>query len=136
MFLQVHGNVAGIAGYNENGTISDCYNNGSISSYQSGGIVGANKLGTVKKCYNLGEIVVKGTYGGIIGGNTDGTVENCYYLNTACTGGINGADIAGQAEVKTEAELKSADMLTLLGNAFTADYAIPINSGYPILSWQ
>ena len=87
--------AGGIAGYNI-GTISDCYNTGSVSasaassaySYSyAGGIAGWN-YGTISNCYNTGSASASvssssssfsssSSAGGIAGDNV-GTISNCY----------------------------------------------------------
>ncbi len=83
-------NYAGsIAGRNFNGTITNCYNTGTVtvtSSYNAyaGGIVGCNYNGTITNCYNRGVVTATSSFssynayaGGIVGGNYEGTVTNC-----------------------------------------------------------
>ena len=85
--------AGGIVGYNE-GTISNCYNTGSVSAsaysrYSSanvGGIAGYNE-GTISNCYNAGSVSVSSTYsyayaGGIAGYNYKGTISNCYNIGS------------------------------------------------------
>ena len=92
------------------GTISGCYNTGTINATGSGGIVGIN-LGsgmilssiTISKCYNIG--TVAGTYAGGITGSRCGDYNysstivllNCYNTGNITgyrAGGITGADAA------------------------------------------
>ena len=80
--------AGGIAGVNI-GTISDCYNAGSVSSSSSyskvGGIAGWND-GTISDCYNTGSVSATSDSfsraGGIAGGN-GGTISNCYNTGSA-----------------------------------------------------
>lgn len=70
-----------IAGKNL-GTITDCYNTGSVWSRRyAGGIAGYNS-GTITDCYNSGAITASKVFdlsaGGIVGYNYDGTISNCY----------------------------------------------------------
>ena len=70
--------VGGIVGYNR-GTVTNCYNAGTVKgTYCTGGVVGYN-TGTVTNCYNAG--MVKGNYdfGGVICENR-GTVTNCFNI--------------------------------------------------------
>ena len=88
--------AGGIAGVNI-GTISDCYNAGSVSSSSSyskvGGIAGWND-GTISDCYNTGSVSASvsssssysTSYAGGIAGENDGTISNCYYLNIIAKG--------------------------------------------------
>ena len=85
------GNLGGICGYNEKGTIRDCYNAGKITAgyFNAGGIVACNK-GTIENCQNDGEVAVENinnsyeykklnSAGGIVETNF-GTIKNV--LNT------------------------------------------------------
>ncbi len=81
--------VGGICGYG--GTQTNCYNTGVVSGYDAGGICGES--GTQTNCYNAG--AVSGTYyiGGIIG--RYGTQTKCYNIGTVnateyYVGGISG----------------------------------------------
>ena len=70
--------VGGVCSYNEVGTISNCYNTGSVTggSYV-GGVCGYNEGGTISNCYNTA--IVKGTgyyIGGVCGYNKDVTISN------------------------------------------------------------
>ncbi len=81
--------VGGVVGYNY-GTATNCYNTGIISgtSYV-GGVVGSNH-GTVTDCHNTGAVSGSGTVGGVVGYNS-GTATNCY--NTGIISGSN--DVGG-----------------------------------------
>ena len=86
--------AGGIVGYAYSGTISDCYNTGSVtasstsrSSY-AGGIVGEAYSSTITDCYNIGSVTASATStsssshayaGGIVGETYSGTtITNCY----------------------------------------------------------
>ena len=80
--------VGGLAGYNSNGGISNCYSIGVVSGYQYvGGLVGYNSIGNINNCYANGN--VKGSsnsywVGGLVGKN-NGSISKCY-----STGGVSG----------------------------------------------
>ena len=99
----INGNdyIGGVVGYNDYGTIENCYNMGSICcnndySAKVGGVVGYNYYGTLNNCYNTGN--VSGTdygVGGVVGYNIYGTVGNCYNTGTVSStysgvGGVAG----------------------------------------------
>ena len=98
--------VGGIAGWND-GTISDCYNAGSVSSssfYSKvvGGIAGHNGYdGTISNCYNTGSAsspvsassTDSSSYAGGIAGENYGTISNCY--NTGSVSSIASSSYAG-----------------------------------------
>ena len=73
--------VGGVVGNNNGGTVTDCYNTGTISgSYYVGGVAGHN-INTVTDCYNTGTISGNNDVGGVAGVNS-GTIENCYNEGT------------------------------------------------------
>ena len=86
--------VGGLVGSHE-GTVNNCYANGTVSGYGIiGGLVGYNLDGTVKNCYATGTVSGDGNWiGGLVGQNS-GTVENCYSTENVSgndkTGGLVG----------------------------------------------
>ena len=83
--------AGGVCGSNE-GTITKCYNTGTVSSSDSvGGVCGGN-AGTITNCYNTGT-VSGGTVGGVSGQNY-GTIENSYNTGTVSDGSAGG--VCGQ----------------------------------------
>ena len=94
-------NVGGVIGANNYGNVTNCYNTGVVNGTEwIGGAVGYN-YGTVEKCYNIGDVSGMSKVGGVLGGN-DKLVTSCYYLAGTANGGIDSADISGQAEVKDD----------------------------------
>lgn len=79
--------VGGVAGINED-TVTDCYNVGSINGNKYvGGVVGGNSWDdTVTDCCNTGIVTGKDYVGGVVGEN-NGTVTGCY--NTGSVTGNN-----------------------------------------------
>ena len=77
-------NIGGVCGQNI-GTITNCYNSGTVSGTESsvsvGGVCGKNYEGTITNCYNSGKVSETGNanIGGICGYN-EKTITNCYYL--------------------------------------------------------
>lgn len=108
--------------------------------------------GTVEKCYSVGKTSV--TYNGepeleknrvfcgsVIGDSRGNAIVNYIY-------GIGETPIIGyigededypntitNAQIKTSTELKSSNILSLLGNGFKKDSGKK-NGGYPLLAWQ
>lgn len=100
-YFKANYRVGGLCGENYCGTISNCYNTGTVSCKVStglevyiGGVCGINFCGTITNCHNTG--AVSGEYqgnddtkmvfaGGVCGENMDGTIVNCYN-----TGTVNG----------------------------------------------
>ena len=109
--------VGGLCG-SSIGTISNCYNTGSVSGNGNkdvGGVCGFNE-GTISDCYNSGNVSGTGEYTKVGGvcGSSIGTISNCYYLEGTAEGGINGSDVSGQAEVKTAEQFASGEVCWLL----------------------
>ena len=104
--------VGGILGYVNTGTLSNCYNTGSVSA--------------------LSETLP--TKGGIAG-NFNGTPIACYYSSESVTGGNT---IGTSLEA---ADMKTAGFVTTLNGSqnpslWKADYTVVVNNGFPILAWQ
>ena len=90
-YISGSSNVGGVCGYNNNsGTITNCYNTGTVSgSGTAGGVCGYNNnSGTITNCYNTG--TVSGGYAGGVCGYNNGTITNCYN-----TGTVSGRDVGG-----------------------------------------
>ena len=137
--------VGGIVGNVSAGTvtISNCYNAGTVTGFNMvGGIIGqTTKSGPTDNlinCYDIGSCTITSSnsnVGALIGNKSNnGTLTNCYFLETAAAAAVGGATVEGAAS-KTEAEMKAAEFVTALGEAFVADSG-SINGGYPILNWQ
>ena len=112
--------VGGVCGYNDGGTVSNCYNSGTVSGKYVGGVCGRNYSGTISDCYNLGKVNSYYYAGGICGNNYD-TISNCYYLEDSATGGINSSDKSGQAEAKTAEQFASGEVCWLLNGSSDAN---------------
>ena len=78
-----------MCGYNWGGTISNCYNAGTVSGTEAytnvGGVCGDNS-GTISNCYNSGIVNGNNNIGGLCGYNSS-TISNCYN-----SGNVNGND--------------------------------------------
>ena len=72
--------VGGVCGNNYTGTISNCYNTGSVSGIgTAGGVSGYNYTGSITDCYNIGSVSgSEGNVGGVNGYNDGGTITNSY----------------------------------------------------------
>ncbi len=72
--------TGGIAGSNYL-TVHDCYNTGKVDSGSHvGGIVGYQGTGTVSTCYNTGTVSAINSYlGAVIGNLANGTISYCHY---------------------------------------------------------
>ena len=142
-------------------TVQNCYNTGACystalgkSSNGVGGVIGSangytsQKLySELKNCYSTGAVgfdassayASKSYAGGVTGDAFYVNGSNVYYLDTVAakangensTLRVNFTDVTA----KTADELKSDDVLTLLGSGFKKDLG-KVNGGYPVLSWQ
>ncbi|MGN0463049.1 MAG: GLUG motif-containing protein [Ruminococcus sp.] len=82
--------VGDVCGLNEGGTITGCYNTGTVSgSSEVGGVCGLNDFGgTIAGCYNIGIVSGNNTVGGVCGFNI-GAITGCY--NTGTVSGNDGS---------------------------------------------
>ena len=78
------GNLGGVSGYNDNGSITNCYNIGSVSGSRGfvGGVSGCNSKGTIINSYNAGSVSGLECVGGVSGDNSKGTITNCYNIGS------------------------------------------------------
>ena len=110
------GNVGGVNGNNNGGIITNSYNAGSVSGIERyvGGVNGWNN-GTITNCYNVGSVSGSGYVGGVNGWN-NGTITNCYYDSTIYTGNAIGNDkgTTKKVEGKTTDEFKTGEVAYLL----------------------
>ncbi|MEK7643749.1 MAG: GLUG motif-containing protein, partial [Patescibacteria group bacterium] len=84
--------VGGLVGLNEEGTITNSYNTGTVSgSYDYvGGLVGLNSSGTITDSYNTGTVSGRYYVGGLVGYNEYGNITNSY-----STGAVSGSAVVG-----------------------------------------
>ena len=98
------GFTGGVCGDNNGGTITNCYNTGTVKGlYYTGGVCGDNG-GMITNCSFSGSVTCNNIHtfvGGVCGGNT-GTIENSYNAGTVtsvgsstCLGGVCGYNING-----------------------------------------
>ena len=85
--------AGGIVGYNE-GSVTACYNAGTVTGIDSVGGITGGPAGAVSDCYNVGTVTGDSHVGGITG--SGGTVSYCYNVGTVTgdsnVGGISGSD--------------------------------------------
>lgn len=94
--------VGGMCGNNYTGTISNCYNTGSVSGIgTAGGVSGYNYTGSITNCYNTGNVSgSSGFVGGVSGINYTGSITDCYNIGSVSgsegnVGGVNGYNDGG-----------------------------------------
>jgi hypothetical protein len=81
--------VGGLAGWNDGGTLINCYAAGTVTgSNSTGGLMGWSN-GTVSSCWATGSVTGSNCTGGLVGSN-EGTVDNSY-----STGSVVGNDTVG-----------------------------------------
>ena len=100
-YIKADDYVGGIVGYSNGGTVSNCFNSGTVTGeadYASvGGIVGGNRYGSnVSNCFNSGTVTggSKARVGGIVGFNDRSTVSNCFNIGEVMGTG-SGAYVGG-----------------------------------------
>jgi hypothetical protein len=78
------GSLVGVNG----GTITGCYvKGGSVSGHYSvGGLAGANDDGTISNCYSKSDVSGDLYVGGLVGMNWGGTISHCYSTGSLSTG--------------------------------------------------
>lgn len=130
--------VGGLVGKGTGLTMTSCYNQGAVSSTRTrpinmGGIAGYVDGGaSVENCYNTGSITGSGKNTAAVVGWNAATVKDCYYLeSTYKVGSCGNVDYTDPTVSKTDAEMRSGDIVTLLGSAFMAKAG-----NYPALSWE
>ena len=89
-YIKGNSSVGGVVGYNNVGTMTNCYNTGSsiLGVDYVGGVVGFNKK-TITNCYNTSDVSGEYSAGGFVGRNT-GSIANCYN-----TGNVTGDNVGG-----------------------------------------
>ena len=93
--------VGGVCGNNYTGTITNCYNTGSVSGLGNlGGVSGYNYTGSITNCYNTGNVSgSSGFVGGVSGDNNGGTITNSYNAGSVSglefVGGVSGDNDTG-----------------------------------------
>ena len=131
--------VGGLVGKGTGLTMTSCYNQGAVSSTRTrpinmGGIAGYVDGGaSVENCYNTGSITGSGDNTAAVVGWNAATVKDCYYLESTYKVGSCGKKgcYTNPTVSKTDAEMRSGDIVTLLGSAFMAKAG-----DYPALSWE
>ncbi|MEN6306571.1 MAG: GLUG motif-containing protein, partial [Anaerohalosphaeraceae bacterium] len=79
VFYSGSGNVGGLVGWNDSGTLKNCYVTGVIrGTGHIGGLIGRNNTGSLTACCTLATVTGTSIVGGLIGGNYSGSILNCY----------------------------------------------------------
>lgn len=113
--------VGGMCGNNYTGTISNCYNTGSVSGIgTAGGVSGYNDGGTITNCYNVGSVGGSGYVGGVNGWNK-GIITNCYNTGSVSGTGVNVGGVIGRNESNASITNCYYDSTIYTGNAIGAN---------------
>lgn len=93
-----------------------------------GSICGYNNYGSILNCYSVSSVAGTSNVGSICGYNDNGTIANNYYDNKKCSiGGVNDTDVSGQTVGKTEDKFHNGEVAYLLAHGdenVTWDYEI------------
>ena len=78
------GTLGGVSGYNYTGSITNCYNTGNVSGSSGfvGGVSGCNRKGTIINSYNAGSVSGLEHVGGVSGDNDTGSITDCYNIGS------------------------------------------------------
>jgi len=89
--------ISCLVSYLENGTISGCgVEGGSVSGNSLvGGLVGYNDSGTIINCYFTGSVSGNSLVGGLVGYNDSGTIINCYFTGSVSGGNCHTGGLVG-----------------------------------------
>ena len=159
-------NAAILVGYNNGGTILNCYVADSLvttnasATGKGAAICGNDQGGYIGYCYSIGNTITeannKGHIAGIVG-YLKGSIENCYVAKTSLNttsasaksvcGVISGGTYAncyylntGKADdtatAKDEAWFKSDEAVNALGSRYFAKDIDNKNNGYPVLTFS
>ena len=111
--------VGGVCARQSAGTISNCYNAGSVcglaSNSNAGGVCGDSA--GLKHCYNRGKVWGSGHVGSLIGKNNAYDIENCYYLEGTAEKGVGSSpnvDVSSCVVGKNAEQFKSGEVTYLL----------------------
>ena len=137
----------GLVGYQEQGTnsiISGCYNTCSVSgNHYVGGLIGFRNYSTVRNSYVAGPVSGQGDAIGAIIGGANEVLMYYSYFSIELTGQTNaiGENNFKDGEGLTNAQMRDPQFVTTLNQnlvtpVWKADYASPINNGFPIILWQ
>ncbi|MFZ2147871.1 MAG: GLUG motif-containing protein, partial [Sedimentisphaerales bacterium] len=130
-------NVSGLVGYNDGGTVTQCYSTGTVSgtgqwSSFVGGLVGSNWDGTIATSYNTGAVSGNEYVGGLVGDNYGSGIVLHSVWDTQ-TSGLSGSACGVGL---TTAEMMDSYMLGLNGFANDPNWVLDAGRDYPRLAWE
>lgn len=127
-----NGNVGGIAGEIDGGTITRSYVTGKITAIgdRSGGLAGSLSSGNVTEAYSAAAVTANDDAGGLIGyGENDGVTDSLW--DTATSGQETSGGGSG-AVGKATADMQSKSVYQAAGWDFAATWAIIDGTTYPM----
>ncbi len=91
------GTLGGVSGYNYTGSITNCYNTGNVSGSSGfvGGVCGYNSKGTIINSYNAGSVSGLEFVGGVCGSNNTGSITDCYNIGSVSSSEGNVGGVNG-----------------------------------------
>ena len=90
------GEVGGLVGYNDEGTITASYVTGTVTGrHNVGGLVGRNNGGTITASYVTGTVTGGDHAGGLVGQN-EGTITASYAMGTVSSSGVFVGGLVGR----------------------------------------
>ena len=123
--------MGGLCGYSNGGSISNCYNAGSVYSSSSsvsyvGGVCGYNYRGSISNCYNVGSVSGSSPsyyVGGVCGYNSGSIV--CAYWNSDSAQNRNGSPVSNKKGVDTGVDTTTSRNTAQMRDRaqYTANYA-------------
>lgn len=127
--------VSGVVGSSGYSTTRKMYNVGDVSgSVFVGGIFAENQEGVTNAAYSAGEVSGDSLVGLMIGYGYGVTIADYYYLRRGEQAPFGLNDGGGEATSKTEAEMKDAGFVELLGDGFVRSDSA--NGGLPVFAWE
>ena len=113
--------ISGVCGYNNYGTIGNCFHIGSVSGeWYIGGVCGRNYYGEISNWYSAGAVSGSNYVGGVCAYNYSGTILNCYFDSEKCDKdavGTNNSGTVTNTAGKTTAQFASGEVCYLLNGS-------------------
>lgn len=143
------GGILGAASKNAVLVIENAYNtariNGGEKTRYLGGIAGALYKGTIRNTYNTGSVSAAditedfqpyaAMLVGFMGSEEEATCADCLIVDGDVLYYRESGAVRAEEEKRTPAELRSLDVLAILGDGFASDQN-SINDGYPVIKRQ
>ncbi len=121
----VGNHVGGVCSESYGGTVTNCYNAGVVSGTDDyvGGLCGDNYSGTITYSFNRGKVSGRSNVGDICGRDSEGNIKNCYYLSGTANTGIGYVSDGVKTESKTAGQFASGEVCYMLNGYRSAGTA-------------